>query len=477
MGRVFARLLGCCVGSVILGLPALAQTEDVPNAVPAKDEKAAVRRPAPADELLQNNKKFQSLESFSRALYLLENLYVEPEKVKSDELIEKAIAGMVSALDPHTVYLPPTDLKDFAEDTAGRFGGVGVVIAPQADGRLEVVEILEGTPAARSPLKVGDIIHSVDGLVATERNSDEASSRIRGVPGSLVEIEVIPAAAWREAKKKGGTQPLEKLPIQKIKLEREIIRTSSVSHVELSKGYLYTRISVFQENTGENLDTLLRSYEEKEKGQLRGLILDLRNNPGGLLNQAVKVADLFLENGIIVSTIGREREKQEVEYATKRTTHAYMPLVVLVNERSASASEIVAGALQDHKRAVLIGTQTFGKGSVQSVLPLPNGGGVKVTVARYFTPKGKSIQARGITPDIVVASTSKAVAGGPDASMREVDLKGHIEANDLPDAIQTSSAMMDIEAWPDNFKQDRQLQLAYTYLKSASRFVRGAKDD
>lgn len=432
---------------------------------PQGDEKQT-----PAEVLQLNNEKFKYLESFSRALFLLENLYVEPDKVVSDKLIEKAISGMVSALDPHTVYLPPTELKDFAEDTAGRFGGVGVVIAPHGDGKLEVIEILEGTPAARSDLKVGDIIYSVDGLVVTERNADEASSRIRGLPGSEVVVEVIPGSFYRDARKKGVVDD-GKFPLRKVILEREIIRTSSVSHVSLSKGYLYVRISVFQENTGEHLDTLLRDFEERTAGRLKGVILDLRNNPGGLLNQAVKVADLFLESGIIVSTIGRDRDKQEVEHASKRSTHPYMPLVVLVNERSASASEIVAGALQDHKRAVVIGAQTFGKGSVQSVLPLPNGGGVKVTVARYYTPQGRSIQARGIIPDIVVAGASK-TGGASVQTMREVDLKGHIEATDLPNAIETSSAMMDIENWPDVLQRDRQLQLAYTYLKSAVRFVR-----
>lgn len=462
--------------------------------------------PSPAEQLEAQNRKFQALESFSRALNLLEGMYVDEKVVGSDALIEKALKGMVSQLDPHTVYLPAAQLRELANDTSGKFGGIGVILS-QANSRLEIVEVVPDSPAARAGLQAGDQIQAVDGIVVTPSNIDEVLAKMRGLPGSALKLVVVPVGEGAdkptvaekpdthprsEPSPRGdlhtpnkGTTTLARKPVKtrSVTLTREIIHTSSVTHAPLANGYAYIRVSVFQEDTGEQVDKALRAYQAKNGGKLDGLILDLRNNPGGLLDQAVRVVDLFLDSGVIVSTVGRDRAKQDVEYATKRNTHPYMPLVVMVNEGSASASEIVAGALQDHNRALVVGSVTFGKGSVQSIVPLPNGAGLKMTIARYYTPKGRSIQARGIQPDIPLPPLSRPqgiprVAGeasrsGTDdektAFKKESDLEGHIEASDLVQA-QPDGFNADIEKWMTGLKSDNQLKIAYTYVRSWSRF-------
>ncbi|MCA2959401.1 MAG: S41 family peptidase [Silvanigrellales bacterium] len=444
--------------------------------------------PTTAEVLEQQNKKFQSLESFARVLGLLETSYVEESAVQSEALIERALKGMVASLDPHTTYLPASQLRDLTNDTSGKFGGIGVILQQQ-DTKLEVVEVLENSPAARGGIIGGDIIFAVDGLEVNQKNMDEVLNRMRGLPGSSVTLELVApsdAAKWEAGKKPGRTR--------KVNVTREVIRTSSVTHARLSPGYAYVKVSVFQEDVSEQVDKALRLYEAENGGKLDGLILDLRGNPGGLLDQAVRLSDLFLDSGIIVSTIGRDRAKQEVEYATKRNTHPYMPLVVLVNEGSASASEIVAGALQDHNRALVVGSTSFGKGSVQSIVQLPNGAGLKMTIARYYTPKGRSIQAKGIVPDIPIptapagsmASTGSNAAAkdsitptlapsrGERNPRKEADLEGHIDAADL-DAVKGGAAARDgfsaeLEKWPSGLRSDNQLRIAYTYLRSWARF-------
>ncbi|NBW83666.1 peptidase S41, partial [bacterium] len=280
--------------------------------------------------------------------------------------------------------------------------------------------------------------------------------------------------------------------VRSLQIVREIIKSTSVVHQSLSPGYVYIRVGVFQEDSSDQVDKALRKYEAENNGKLRGLVLDLRSNPGGLLDQAVRIADLFLDSGIIVSTVGRDRARQEVEYATKRHTHPYMPLVVLVNEASASASEIVAGALQDHNRGLIVGMPTFGKGSVQQIIPLPNGAGLKMTVARYYTPNGRSIQAKGITPDVTLPANPSAraafkanAAGNTDVlkdedsqatpaqrgGRKEVDLEGHIEATDLSNSPANLGFASDIDKWPTNLKNDYQLKMGYTYLRSWARFA------
>ena len=240
----------------------------------------------------------------------------------------------------------------------------------------------------------------------------------------------------------------------------------------LDDGVLYARISSFQENTGEELEELLT----KNAKNLKGMVLDLRDNPGGLLDQAVAVSDLFLESGIIVSTVGRDRNKVEREFARKRGTFSNFPMVVLINGGSASASEIVAGALQDHERALIVGTTSFGKGSVQTLLSLPDGSGLKLTVARYYTPKDRSIQAKGITPDVYVTNKPTTVADNTSTTgqqlRKESDLKGHIESSDLSDMANNQTITNAIRKWPEPVQKDQQLVTGFTYLKSYNIFDR-----
>lgn len=450
---------------------ASAQTLSAPakQAIPALDTKNPAAKPVtPAKELERQNRKYQSLESFARVLNLLEGMYVDEKAADPDALVDKAIKGMVSGLDPHTTYLTASQLKEIATDTSGKFGGIGVVIS-QANNRLEIIEVMDKSPAFRAGLHSGDVIYAIDGVVVTPKNTEEILSKMRGLPGSSVKLEVYSSVNNLEAKKQN-----KKSVHRTVVLKREVIHSSSVTHAKLSKGYSYIRVAVFQEDSGEEIDKLLREHEAQNGGKLSGLILDLRNNPGGLLDQAVKITDLFIDSGIIVSTIGRNRTQQDVEYASKRTTHPNMPMVVLVNEGSASASEIVAGALQDHDRALVVGVQTFGKGSVQSIIPLPNEGGLKMTIARYYTPKGRSIQAKGITPDIILAVDKKAEEKrSNEKRTKEADLAGHIESTDLPEA-RSSSFAADVEKWPENLRKDSQLLSAYTYLKSWSRFMKSS---
>jgi len=417
------------------------------------------------------NKKYQSLESFSKVLNLLESNYVEPNAVVNpDVLIEKALKGMTADLDPHTTYLTQKQYSDFSTDTSGKFGGIGVVINP-AGGKLEIVEIIERSPAERSGLKVGDIIYSVGNIVVTPKTIEEALSKMRGIIGTDVTLEYF-------TPDKNGKQNI----IKKVKIEREIIRSNSASLTQLSNGYAYTRLTIFQEDASEQLGKYIKSFEAKNNGKIKGLILDLRNNPGGLLDQAVKVTNLFIDSGIIVSTIGRDLNKpDDVEYAIKRNTLSNFPMIVLVNEGTASASEIVAGALQDRERAIIMGTQTFGKGSVQNIIPLPNGGALKMTIARYYTPKGRSIQAKGITPDIPLISQS--ILGkvqqlqneGPNQRIprREADLDKHIEAKDQ-DTIALQGRQneneIEINSWPSNLRDDYQVRSAFLYLKSMGKY-------
>lgn len=467
----------------LLGAPAAPANSTPPTNSP-KSSSPLKREPTATESLEKQNKKFQSLESFARALNLLEAMYVDEKFVGGDALIEKALKGMVGSLDPHTTYLPSSQLRDLTNDTAGKFGGIGIILS-QSNDRLEVVEVIADSPAARAGIQSGEFIYAVDKIPVTKTNIEEILTKMRGLPGSSLSLELIPLTEIAHLPDGTAVPPanIKKAKLKSVHVTREVIRTSSVTHAKLSDGYAYVKISVFQEDTGEQIEKALRLYESQNGGKLDGLVLDLRNNPGGLLDQAVRVCDLFLDSGIIVSTIGRDKTKQDVEYATKRNTHPYMPLVVLVNEGSASASEIVAGALQDHNRALIIGTVTFGKGSVQSIIPLPNGGGLKMTIARYYTPKGRSIQARGITPDIPLASTGKpALKLPPEAKIvakddderapyrKESDLEGHIEAADLKENTSLDGFNGDIQKWPANLKGDSQLRVAYTYVRSWSRF-------
>jgi carboxyl-terminal processing protease len=468
----------CCVAAFlcVAGVPlAYGQSGVLESPLPG-DAKPVQKTLTPAEELQLQNKRYQGLESLSYTLNMLESRYVDEKAVAPDTLIEKAIQGAVQGLDPHTLYLPPSDLREFQSDTSGKFGGVGVIVS-QGNAYLEVVEVLPDSPAAKAGLRAGDVIYGIDGIAMTQKNAPDLMNRIRGLAGTDLEIEIIPAAVavrekLGESKK---TYPLTdfKNKTKKVKMRREIIHTSSVWSAKLSAGYAYVKMQIFQEDTSEAVDKALTAIEEQSGGKLKGLVLDVRDNPGGLFEQAVRVADLFLDSGIIVSTIGREKTAQSVEYASKRDTHPTMPIVVLVNEKSASASEILAGALQDHGRGIVMGSTTFGKGSVQQIIQLPNGGGLKLTVARYYTPKGKSIQAKGIVPDVILVSESeqgKIESKGKRKPRKEADLDGHIDASDLKQAAAEESNAAEMEKWPSRIQKDDAVRSAYAYLKGWERF-------
>jgi carboxyl-terminal processing protease len=335
---------------------------------------------------------YRSLEQFSKVLYYVENDYVDAVDEKS--LIEGAVKGMLSVLDPHTIFLTPDIYKELKVDTVGKFGGVGLEVTLK-DRTLTVVTPMEGTPADRAGIQPGDRIVKIDGQPTRDMNLSDAVKKMRGIRRSKVSLTLY-REGWKD--------------VREFTLVRETINVKSVKSELLDKHYGYLRITSFQERTRDDLVKAMETLQ-KTSGGLKGIILDLRNNPGGLLDQAVDVSDLFIKEGVIVSTQGRTRKMDE-RMATGKGPYFELPIVILVNGGSASAAEIVAGALQDYKRAFLMGTQSFGKGSVQTVIDLGDGSGLKLTVARYFTPKGRQIDGKGISPDEVVRlkspETSKA---------------------------------------------------------------------
>jgi carboxyl-terminal processing protease len=358
------------------------------------------------------NEAYQNIETFADVLTLVQKNYVDD--VGTDKLIDGAITGMLTSLDPHSAYLPPDLYKELQVDTRGSFGGLGIEIT-QRSGVLTVVSPIEDTPAFRAGVRSGDQIIKIDGKFTKDMSLVEAVKLMRGAEGTKIKL----------------TLRRENEPDWiNLTLAREVIQIKSVKYRVLEPHYGYLRITQFQERTERDAKAALAELQ-KESGGLRGLVLDLRNNPGGLLSQAVKISDLFLESGLVVYTEGRLDNQEQKFYAHQGPVAGDFPMVVLVNGGSASASEIVAGALQDHKRALVLGTQTFGKGSVQTILPLANGdAAIRLTTARYFTPSGRSIQATGITPDIIMEPVTQVAAAGTPGqpqSIRESNLPGHLE--------------------------------------------------
>ncbi len=352
----------------------------------------------------------EELKVFSEVFGLIKNDYVEP--VDDVDLLRKAISGMLGGLDPHSSYLDPESFQEIQIGTEGRFGGLGIEVTME-NGLIKVVTPIDGTPAARAGILPGDIITRLDDTPVKGLNLDDAVNRMRGEPGTSIELTIL---------REGSSRPLQ------ITLERAEIKIASVRSQLVDGGIGYVRVTQFQADTASTMRGQIGDLLAEADNDLRGLILDLRNNPGGILNGAVAVADVFLSDGVIVSTRGRD-ERDNVEYrATARDMLDDVPLVVLVNSGSASASEIVAGALQDHHRAVVMGSKTFGKGSVQTILPLKNGAALKITTARYYTPSGRSIQATGIEPDIPAGELVFSEDGdAPGIEVREVNLAGHLE--------------------------------------------------
>ena len=362
-----------------------------------------------------SDETYKSLKIFSSVIETLEKEYVDP--VDTTELIEAAIQGMVKSLDPHSEYLPADAFKDFQSDTRGEFEGIGIVIT-MPKGVLTVISPIEGTPAFKSGIQPGDIITTIDGEPTADMELWEAVKKMRGEKGTSVSITI---------RREGVAEEMS------FDLVRAVIPIVSVKHAMLKPGYGYVWVTNFQANTTDELKTALAGLEADNGGELKGLILDLRNNPGGLLDQAVAISDLFLDEGTILSV--KEREKESTYNARPDKTRHDYPLVLLINGGSASASEIVAGALQDHKRALVIGTTSFGKGSVQTVQPLSDGSGIKFTIARYYTPSGTSIQTKGIVPDIEVKPGLLDPADEKESPrLKEKDLKNHLEAAPMKDA-------------------------------------------
>lgn len=352
---------------------------------------------------------YKNLEIFTDVLSLIRSSYVED--VDMDQLVYGAIRGMLNTLDPHSSFLTPEMYKEMQADTHGEFGGLGIEITVK-DGDLIIVSPIEDSPAYAAGIQAGDQIIKINGKPTRDIEIMEAVRMMRGPKGEAITISV----------QRSGVSDLLDFTII-----RDIIQVQSVKgHVLLGR-YGYVRVSQFQDRTGSDLKQQLLSFRQKNETQLHGVILDLRNNPGGLLDQAVAVADLFLSDGLIVYTEGREPEAQMKFSAQEAGTEPEYPLIVLINGGSASAAEIVAGALQDHSRAIIIGEQSFGKGSVQTIIPLDDHSGLRLTTARYFTPSGRSIQALGITPDIVVSQLKNQTLNESGSSLREADLENHFQ--------------------------------------------------
>jgi carboxyl-terminal processing protease len=355
---------------------------------------------------------YENIEAFTNVLALVQKNYVD--EVTTKQLIDGAITGMLSALDPHSAYLPPEQYKELQVDTRGSFGGLGIEITVR-NGLLTVVSPIEDTPAFRAGVKAGDQIIKIEGDFTKDMTLVDAVKRMRGPKGTKIHLTL---------RREGAPDLID------LTLEREVIKIQSVKSHLLEKGYGYVRITQFQEHTDEDLEKALKSLEKESGGHLSGLVLDLRNNPGGLLTQAVRVSDTFLDSGLVVYTDGRLESQKQKYFAHRQGSHTEFPMIVLVNGGTASASEIVAGALQDHKRALVLGEQTFGKGSVQTILPIDDNAALRLTTARYFTPNGRSIQAMGITPDVVMESVVTAKAEGEHnvPSLREENLPRHLES-------------------------------------------------
>jgi len=394
-------------------------------------------------------------QSNSSETYRLLNLFGEIfERVRTDyvegtedrKLIEDAINGMLTSLDPHSSYMPPKSFRDMQVQTRGEFGGLGIEVTME-NGFVKVVSPIDDTPAARAGLRPGDFVTHIDNEPVLGLTLQEAVEKMRGPVNSNIKLMV----------RRGGTDPFE------VTLTRAVIRVQSVrSRVEGDLGYV--RITSFTEQTESGVKNAIDRIRQQAGGKLRGLVLDMRNNPGGLLDQAIAVSDAFLDKGEIVSTRGRRNDEAQRFNAKPGDLLNGLPIVVLINGGSASASEIVAGALQDHRRAILLGTRSFGKGSVQTIIPMGNQGAIRLTTARYYTPSGRSIQAQGIDPDIVVEPARLEKVDQPRAR-RESDLRGALRNDQQPGQGQQQPGQGGEQPAAAEGTEDYQLQRAFDLLR------------
>ena len=404
----------------------------------------------------------EELRTFAEIFERIRSSYVE--QVDDKTLLENAIHGMLGGLDPHSSYMGPDDFNDLKTSPSGKFGGLGIEVGLE-DGFIKVVSPIDDTPASEAGIQAGDLINKLDNMPVKGMGLNDAVEKMRGAPGSPIQITIL---------RDGENQPLV------FKLTRAQIKITSVKHKLLQGDYGYVRITQFQENTGADINAAITKLMDDSQPSLNGLVLDLRNNPGGVLDAAVSVSDVFIEQGLIVYTQGRVANADVRYEATVDTLAPDVPLIVLINGGSASASEIVAGALQDHGRAVIMGTLSFGKGSVQTVLPLNGDHALKLTTARYYTPNGRSIQAKGITPDITVSQGQFTPAKGG-RYYKESDLKGHLE--NPKESTEDSAQDKETQTLQDFVDQDYQLQQALIVLQGmkvlSSRAVIGepATDD
>lgn len=414
MTRLSRTLLGsalCTCAAVALAAP----PAKAPHPAPAPAASAAT--PAEASSIanaVDDVPSLDEIQTFTRAFELIKQAYVAP--VGNRKLMDSAIRGMLAGLDPHSDFLDVHELKDLTEDTSGAYSGLGIEVA-QVKHQLVIVAPLDGGPAKRAGVQPGDVIEAIDGVPVQPDAIDAAISKLRGPIGSKVTLSILHP---------DGSKPV------KVPLVRERIRVASVHTRMLAPGFAYLRISEFQEDTADELTRELEKLQQDD-GPLRGAVLDLRSNPGGLVTSAVGVADDFLDNGLIVSTRGRLSQADLKFSATPGDLLQGAPMVVLVDNGTASAAEIVTGALKDHHRALVMGRRTFGKGSVQTILPLGNGDAIKLTTARYYTPDGISIQVAGITPDIALGNVT--VQDDRDASLVDDEHEG-----DLPNHLSGSEA-------------------------------------
>ena len=389
----------------------------------------------------------QYLKTFSDVIELVKKNYVED--VKDKDVVYSAIKGILESLDAHSSFMPPEMYKEMQSETKGEFGGIGIEITIK-DGFPTVIAPIEDTPAYKAGLKSGDHIIKIDGKPTKNMSLVDVVKMIRGAKGKPVTLTVF---------REGFTAPKD------YRVVRDVIVVKSVKYKMIENEYGYIRIAQFQERTARDLDNALKELVKSNKGTpMKGVLLDLRNDPGGLLEQAVEVSDKFIEEGLIVYIEGRKKDDKAMKFYARKNDDYLGPLVVLVNEGSASASEIVAGALQDYKRAIVVGAKTFGKGSVQTVFPLGDGSAVRLTTAKYYTPKGRSIQAEGITPDIIVDNN---IVRGKEkiTPIKEKDLSKHIEPEKKTNNKEVDAVVEDKNKEKDPESDDFQLYMGIQMLK------------